>query len=252
MGQGRLLMHLGGDPVWNMAMDQAIAEAIGEEVIRGGSPTQTLRIYTWKAPTLSLGYFQQVEDSEPRFASVRRVRRSTGGGAILHDMELTYSLTMGSPPSERGARPSLYSGVHEAILKSLADFGVHAKAYRDEPQDSATAEKAFLCFHRRTDDDLIVHGYKVAGSAQRRHRGAILQHGSILLEASTVAQELPGLRELTSRQISVERLAECLVNHVGSFADVVFEPATTTSWEQQRSQLIEQSRFASADWFNRR
>lgn len=249
---GRLLLHRNGEAAWNMAMDQAIAEAASEQSLKGATSAPTLRLYDWAEPTLSLGYFQKAAESEPRFATTTRVRRSTGGGAIVHDRELTYSLVISTPLAERGARSDLYAGVHQAIADALAEHGFSVRPYHLDPQSDWPAEKDFLCFRRRTDDDLVTSGYKVVGSAQRRHRGAILQHGSILLETSPFAPELPGLWNLSSNRITFEWLADSFARKVSTFLDCELEPAETTSWEQQRAQLIEQSRFDSEDWFHRR
>ena len=109
------------------------------------------------------------------------VRRLTGGGAILHDLELTYSLAfpIDHPAVARGAN-RLYEMAHDAIVLSLAQFGVSASRCGESDHSSA-ARGPFFCFERRHPFDVLAGQRKIAGSAQRRRRDAVLQHGSIIL-----------------------------------------------------------------------
>lgn len=168
----RVIEDPAADGETNMARDLALLD----EAIAGGGPT--LRWYRWSEPTISLGYSQTDDpDIEP---TLPRVRRLSGGGAIRHDDEWTYSLTM--PRSHPHAvEPSrLYRLVHQAIVDSLPAGVVR---FRGEPQKDL--DGAFLCFARGDANDLLLAtgpaaGQKVVGSAQRRRRGAVLQHGSML------------------------------------------------------------------------
>ena len=173
---------------WNMAVDEALLESAVER------RTCALRLYRWSEATLSLGYFQP-EDARnhPRFAALPAVRRLSGGGAILHHDELTYSCAI-PPGHPLAADPlRLYVRVHEQIISLLNDCqiaaGLRGEVLRgqDEP---------FLCFGRGDPRDIVLAGHKIVGSAQRRRRGAILQHGALLLEHSTHAPEFPGLFNL--------------------------------------------------------
>ena len=190
--------------VFNMALDEALLELALER------QHSVVRIYRWSEPTVSLGCFQSRQSPVPvAFQNLPIVRRLSGGGAILHDQELTYSVIL---PLEHPARhnPSgLYAVVHRALIQLLGDCGALAAlradhdARRVEKQASAVAADAvsqsepFLCFLRGDPND-VVHssGVKLIGSAQRRRRGVILQHGSILLRASSMAAELPGVQDL--------------------------------------------------------
>ena len=205
---------------WNMAVDEALlAEAVAGNVA-------TLRFYQWNEPTLSLGYFQRYDDRHQHAASsaCAIVRRQSGGGAILHDRELTYSLTL--PPGHPLARDAtaLYTAVHNAFIQALAPRlaeGEPAWRLRLNGKESPVAASAepFLCFQRRACGDLLLVGeqgredvatnlapqaYKILGSAQRRHRGAILQHGSFLIARSPAAPELPGWQELTGESLPLD------------------------------------------------
>lgn len=176
--------------VWNMAVDQALLQSAIDE-----GPA-TLRWYRWMEPTVSLGYFQQEGEvlADPRLAGLPRVRRLSGGGALVHDRELTYSLTL--PGSQRVIeRPmDLYRLVHEAFVEVFRERGVNL-ALRGETLK--LTDEPTLCFARQDEHDLVLNGYKVLGSAQRRRRGAILQHGGLLLKASAVTPELRGIADLS-------------------------------------------------------
>ncbi len=253
---GRLLFHREGESAWNMAVDQAIAESVSADALSGSAPTYTLRFYTWAAPTLSLGYFQPSADASPRFDSTARVRRSTGGGAILHHHELTYSLTVPSSAREHGARTDLYRRVHAAIINALHRHGIDARPHHLNKTPAAGSPAAgddpFLCFQRRTDEDLIVSGYKVLGSAQRRFKRSILQHGSLLLRASEYASELPGIVDLTAIGLAPETLLTRISEEFAALSGIAFESDVLSATELTRADEIVASRFGRSDWWTRR
>jgi lipoate-protein ligase A len=178
----------------NMARDEAMLDAVAED-----PSFALLRTYGWSEPTLSLGYFQPVAlaEADPRWHGQPLVRRPTGGGAIWHHHELTYALVL--PAARPLARPStaLYQGVHTALARLLQAAGVDAR--RRGPDGSpGIAQRPFLCFADRDPEDLVVHGFKLVGSAQRRRAAAILQHGSMLLRSSPWTPELAGLGDLSA------------------------------------------------------
>jgi lipoyl(octanoyl) transferase len=161
----------------NMARDLALLE----RAIAGEGPF--LRVYGWARPTLSLGYFQREEEVAEGGAAARLgvdvVRRFTGGGAILHHRELTFAVAL--PASHPWARLGVnesYLEITRPLLTLLRDRGVEAR-YRG---DSTPEMKAANCFAGSACPDIVVGGRKLFGSAQRRREGAILQHGSLLLD----------------------------------------------------------------------
>ena len=239
--------HHIGSGAWNMAVDQALLESVNE------SQVPTLRFYRWSAPTLSLGYFQRQADRQSHSASVDAecVRRATGGGAIVHHHELTYSLAMPMAVSQTGARLSLYADVHAVIAASLLEFGVRALTHRDN-QGFGGDEDAFLCFQRRTDEDLVLSGYKILGSAQRRLRQATIQHGSLLLRASPIAPELPGISDLTGRPIRFGQLAERICAGLAERLGVDWELGELEQAELDRASQVEKERFCAEHWLARR
>ncbi|HVW38332.1 MAG TPA: hypothetical protein VHB99_13545 [Pirellulales bacterium] len=202
MPECRLILDPPGGGAWNMAVDEALLEDGGRV---GG---WTLRFYGWSEPTLSLGYFQTIESRRrhPASQGCPLVRRQSGGGAIVHDRELTYALI--APARHALARESqrLYRAVHGAIVQELASVGVPARMHDPavDMERTRSAEEPFLCFERRAVGDIVVGEAKIGGSAQRRRLGAVLQHGSLLISRSKAAPELPGIEELGCEQRSWE------------------------------------------------
>ncbi|QDV27172.1 lipoyl protein ligase domain-containing protein [Aureliella helgolandensis] len=257
----------------NMAIDQAMLEHAAEHRV------VLLRVYQWAEPTVSLGYFQKYGDFLQHFpragdavdATPRVVRRATGGGAIVHHHDWTYSLAvpdnlLQGADSNRarqgvGASQPLYDFIHQAMVEWLDGMGWQAGKWdsdssRPAPKTPAAdgpktdvsvaevsklevskpgvpgpgvsggsavagdsvgwrrASASFLCFERRNHGDVVVmpgaeapagasfpqdpqlEHAKVMGSAQRRVRGGLLQHGSLLLARSPFAVSLPGLDDL--------------------------------------------------------
>lgn len=246
-----------------MAIDEAIADAVSQ-----GNVAPTLRFYGWSRPTLSLGYFQPIAGAAAwSNDTVDVVRRSTGGGAILHHRELTYSLTLPLSDTSPGARESVYRGVHRCFQDVLATLGISTAPYREiagtegnrPPPPAAIGKRRvskspdpFLCFQRRTEEDLICHGYKILGSAQRRVRGGVLQHGSLLLQSSSFADCLPGINELTGQNLTAEKLTEALASCLGETLAIDWQTAGLTEEEQRSSQRICNTRYAADRWTQRR
>ena len=179
MSNWRLLIDLPTDGAANMARDEVLLVGVG-----GSTSPPTLRFYKWDPPTISLGYFQKYREYEslPSPAGeLAVVRRTTGGGAILHDREWTYSIALPASHALVQANAAhLYEVVHDALIDTLGLLGVRAQ--RCELTDGSSAGRGpFFCFDRRHCTDVLLDGRKLAGSAQRRTKTAILQHGSIIL-----------------------------------------------------------------------
>jgi lipoate-protein ligase A len=232
---------------WNMAVDDALLESAGDGAT-------TLRLYEWSEPTLSLGYFQTATERAGHAASrdCPLVRRASGGGAILHDRELTYCLAM--PIAERfGARANLlYDAVHGALIDSLAAVGVPSHLHEPTVTEAAPAPPPFLCFHRRTRGDVLCGQAKIAGSAQRRQRGGLVQHGSILLAQSAAAPELPGIEQIAGISLAAGELAALLADRLAGKLGLRWVNSVLTDHEQSRTNGFEIDRFASAAWTYRR
>jgi len=245
---GRLIISPPGDGAMNMALDDALLDGAVHET------GPTLRLYRWSQPTLSLGYFQTFASRSEHSASEQLavVRRASGGGAIIHDHELTYSLVLPSASnSNRGAAADIYRAVHAAFIEILADFGVLAQRFANTGRTFRKTEP-FLCFQRRTDEDIVISGYKVLGSAQRRGRGGLLQHGSLLLSSSNAAPELPGVNELTSRSVEMSSVFEPLADKLAAVCDVNWELGEPTAGESSAANQVLAEKFSSIEWTAKR
>ena len=238
-----------GDGVWNMAVDEALMEAADADGVA------TLRCYRWSQPTLSLGYFQRAADRRGHKASLDcpLIRRASGGGAILHDAELTYSLSLPTADRLAAAARGLNDEVHAALVEALAALGIPVRVCTN-PAESRNP--AFLCFQRHGPGDLLLGDSKIAGSAQRRHRGAILQHGSVLLAASRCAPELLGLAELTGRRIDPANLVDLFRKSVCSRLSLRCQETERESALPDRLRCgptkLPSAKFATDGWTNRR
>lgn len=165
-----------------MALDEALLAGAGQ-----GAPP-TLRLYAWRGPWLSLGYAQTFDDAARescRAAGVEVVRRVTGGRAVLHGADLTYAVTAPEAALPDGLDAS-YRVLSDALLAALRTLGVAAERVTNG-RGAAGDRAAFDCFAEAANDELSVGGRKLAGSAQRRAGGALLQHGSVRLAADPAA-----------------------------------------------------------------
>ncbi len=160
-----------------------------------------LRFYAWKEPTLSIGYFQKLEAivATPRWQSLPVVRRLSGGGAILHDCEWTYSLTVPHWPQLVERPHELYARIHQPIVDVLNSIGIPAQ-FRGVTNHLPLEPD--LCFLRSDENDLVIRHQKILGSAQRRRKGSLLQHGSLILSSSPVTPEIHGISDICGTAIN--------------------------------------------------
>lgn len=259
METGRLMIDPPASGARNMSVDQALLETANE------SGRVTLRFYRWTEPTLSLGYFQNHADRTSHRASLAcpLIRRRTGGGAIVHDQELTYSLCVPSKNRWASENGDLYRQTHFAIIDVLAAAGVTSTLFGDTPPFDVTAIRqtagetafstdSFLCFLRRADGDIVLQGHKIVGSAQRRLKHALLQHGSILLRRSAAAPELAGICDLAGFALPIEELIENIAKAISKSLQINLENGTLSPAEERAAELANSSLFGSADWNLRR
>lgn len=224
------------DGARNMAMDEALMRRAAR------MPAEAVfRVYGWTAPTLSLGRNQRARGlynlDTARALGIGIIRRPTGGRALLHHREITYSVTMAIPDADSARR--VYEFVSEVLLAALARLGVHA--------GRATATVSLPpgprpCFDVPAEHEIVVGSRKLVGSAQWRHGGALLQHGSILVGDDqsligrlALAPEGPACRAATladalgrapAREEAAEALRAALHQATGApAADFRAEPA---------------------------
>ena len=238
----RLLPYAVADGPHNMAADEALLESAV-----GG--VASLRFYEWAEPTLSLGYFQPaaLRESNPTVATLPFVRRPTGGDALVHHFELTYALALPPGPAWQGGEPWLVR-MHRYVAAALARLGVPATQHGGK----GAATDSLLCFAHPTAGDVMLGGAKVVGSAQRRRRGALLQHGSILLGRSPFAPSLAGLEDLIGRTLDANELMETVVAELSAELDWRLSRAEWTSPETSIVDSLVQMRYSQDGWNRKR
>jgi lipoate-protein ligase A len=166
------------------AVNMAVDEALLESVRRGGPPV--IRLYTWDPACLSFGRNQTARNLyDPARAAalgIDVVRRPTGGLAVLHDRELTYSVL--APLDVFGGPRAAYAGINRALVEGLRYLGVAADQAAGIRARRPLHDESGPCFQTPAPGEVVAEGRKLAGSAQRCQRGMLLQHGSILLSGS--------------------------------------------------------------------
>lgn len=217
----------------------------------GQSGQSILRFYEWSEPTLSLGYFQAFADraQHPPSLNCVCVRRASGGGAILHHQELTYSLAIPFEDRLSRAGEEIYNVVHNGIVSVLSRLGIEARLCE---RTIAHEPEPFLCFHRRSKGDVICAANKIAGSAQRRGRRSILQHGSVLLARSELAPELAGVSEISRRDITRREFESLFFANLKESIGAEFVAPQDKSFLKNQATELETRRFANEEFIFRR
>ncbi|MBN1485197.1 MAG: lipoate--protein ligase family protein [Chloroflexia bacterium] len=271
MGQSwRLLMDGAADGYHNMAVDEAmlLAHAAGQ------SPP-TLRFYRWRPACLSIGYFQragrEVDEAGCRRLGVDWVRRPTGGRAILHDVELTYSVVAREDhPLVSGKVRESYRKISLALLAGLRLLGVPADMAPAQARGQGLGSAA--CFDAPSDYEILIQGRKAIGSAQVRRQGVLLQHGSILLDvdlerqvgvlyppaemskqelAANLGPRLISLQQALGRPLPAEELAQALRRGFAESWGICLVEGPLSAEERERlPELVE--KYRSPAWNRRR
>jgi lipoate-protein ligase A len=243
----RLLPYAAADGPHNMAADVVLLEG----AVAG---TASLRFYGWSEATLSLGYFQtqRIRQGDARLAALPFVRRTSGGAALVHHHELTYAMAVpaGAAWQAHDEKVSIWLGrVHGIIRSALRDFGVMAQVSGGQAEQPFTG---ILCFKHVTPGDLLIGQDKIAGSAQRRQHGSLMQHGGILLATSPYAPALPGIRELSGRDIAIEELCLALQRQWSSALSWSLTPVDWTEGERKRINELVATRYSQRGWNSKR
>ncbi|HDP5824795.1 lipoate--protein ligase family protein [Staphylococcus aureus] len=171
------------DPYYNMAMDEALLNFVSR-----GEIDPVIRFYTWNPATLSIGYFQrlqkEIDIDKVKEKGFGLVRRQTGGRGVLHDKELTYSVIVPeSHPNMPSTVTEAYRVISQGLLEGFKNLGFNtyfAVPKTHEERQKLKQPRSSVCFDAPSWYELVVEGRKIAGSAQTRQKGVILQHGSIL------------------------------------------------------------------------
>lgn len=252
-----------------MAVDEAILEAIGN---RASPPT--LRLYTWDPACLSLGHAQPIADVDRvrlRGHGWDVVRRATGGRAILHTDELTYSVTgSADEPVLSGGVLESYNRIAQALLLAIRTLGLPVEMKAEKANDSQ--EPNPVCFEVPSTYEITVNGKKLIGSAQARKKGGVLQHGSLPLtgDLTRICQALVFENE-TAREDAAKRLlrrattVESALGRAVSWSATVqafvrafeeqlglcFEQGELTEFESRRAEELVREKYDHPSWMER-
>ena len=239
----RTITTWGAPPAFNMGLDEAL--------LLDADAQPTLRFYSWSPDTLSLGYFQKFDEVPATAKASAVVRRLTGGGAIHHVNELTFSFTAPlKNPLYAGNVGKSYTRIHGAIARALAELGVGAHARgKDHNLDSEQPETG-MCFHKSSCEDLVWSNRKGVGSAQRRKNGRVLHHGSIKLGTSPLEGNIATLREADG-DLDVVQVAAKLKSTFERVLGMRFELGVPTPEERHEAHALG-TRYLSQEFLHRR
>lgn len=247
MGDFRWIIDAPANGPTNMARDEAILDCVG----RHQSPP-TLRFYRWSPATISLGYFQahaEYAALPPPAGGLAVVRRQTGGGAILHDLELTYSLTLplDHPWIATAGPVTLYDRVHSALAAILVECGVPVARPGSDAPVGCSHGGPFFCFENHSRFDLLADGKKLLGSAQRRTANAVLQHGSLVLANRFPQHICATVADYSAMDLLADlpRLADAIVE------DAVEAPSTFSAEEIDLAGQLH-AKYADPAWTQKR
>lgn len=250
----RLLLDGASSGAWNMAVDETLLLCHAAD----DSPP-TLRFYDWNPACISLGRFQKTHPQHsPQHSQFDLVRRPTGGRAVLHQHEITYAAVLREellPPDARSV-VGAYRFLSAGFIEGLKRLGIEAALARAE----SASEGADNCFASSARCDFLVDGRKLIGAAQCRKRGAVLQHGSILLEADARAWEdalggsMRGTVSLRDLGITASRatIVEALCAGVSQSLGARLELGSLSAREEEMAHCLHKQKYALASWNEQR
>ena len=239
-------------PELNMAIDEAISIAFSE-----GKVSPTLRLYRWSVPSLSIGSFQKLESDWLGFLktkSIPLVRRMTGGRALLHDQELTYSVVSSTrdPFFSEGIKGTFYT-IANGLIAGLRQLGVDAEIHSPARGERTNRPHPSLCFASTSWYEITAGGKKLIGSAQRRWVSHFLQHGSLILEKSKIENSLLSgnqiaLAELLPGLPPTERLEEAFRSGFEAALPISLKSGSLTEEELARAGLLTKEKYGNDAW----
>lgn len=262
----RLLITPAACGAWNMAADEAILESMGR-----GDSLPTLRLYAWVPACLSLGYAQPLSDVDiPRLNANNweMVRRLTGGRAVLHTDEITYSVIAPlNEPRVAGTVLESYSRLAAALVEVLRLLGLPAEVHERSGTNGKNPNP--VCFEVPSTSEITLGGKKLVGSAQARRREGFLQHGSLPLTgdltrilqvlvypdeeariraANHLLERATTVETALGRMVSWEEAAQAYVSAFGSILDLNFQPGDLSPHEKARTGQLVEDKYASPYW----
>ncbi len=282
----RLIITSPARGAWNMAVDEAILEAIGKDLA-----PPTLRLYAWEPPCLSLGYAQPIGDVNLAALLSQGwdlVRRPTGGRAILHTDELTYAvIAPNHEPRLQGSVLESYQRLSQALLKALELLNIPAQAKplphppsSDSPANLESSSSLStskqttnpVCFEIPSNYEIIAQGKKIIGSAQARRKEGVLQHGSfplygdltrilqVLVFPDEKARQEAKQRlldhaitatEARGEAITWQQAANAVIRGFELSLDLRFVKADLSGFEVARAEELYHEKYTSLSWNHR-
>ena len=269
MDTWRLLITPPAHGAWNMALDEAILEHIGR-----GESIPTLRLYAWEPPCLSLGQAQPFADVDMARLKERGwevVRRATGGRAILHTDELTYSvIAPNEEPRVAGTVLESYNRLAQALLLAVKELELPVEMKEGRVNNGSVPNP--VCFEVPSTYEITVDGKKLIGSAQARKKEGVLQHGSLPLlgDLARICQALAfeneAARETASkrllerattvesalgRQVSWEAAAQAFVHAFEAQLGLSFVKGNLSESESKRTEELVKEKYDHPSWTER-
>nr|WP_253955146.1 biotin/lipoate A/B protein ligase family protein [Staphylococcus gallinarum] len=254
-----------------MALDEALLNFVSR-----GEIDPVIRFYTWNPATLSVGYFQrltkEIDIDKVKEKGYGMVRRQTGGRGVLHDKELTYSVIVPeSHPEMPSTITEAYRVISEGLLQGYKELGLDAYfaiPRSKEERDKLKQPRSAVCFDAPSWYELVVEGRKIAGSAQVRQKGVILQHGSLLQDVDVddlfdmfifknerlkekmkkaFLDKAVALNDISDKKITIAEMEVAFEKGFKKGLNVDFKPLTLTEAQQAEvNELIE--KYKSDDW----
>ncbi len=248
-------------------MNMALDEAIALKVLEGTAPP-TLRFYEWRRPSITLGAFQKVSEVNLKYCSERAVpvvRRPTGGRAILHGNDLTYSFSsLNSPPFFSESLLKTYSYISQAFLRGFRSMGfdVELKTRREKGR---VLTGSALCFQSVSYGEITLKGKKMIGSAQKRWQKGFLQQGSLLLVADaeemekvfgtatrdSIISSMIGLLEVYP-DTNLKKLKQAILKGFEEVFNVKFQKSSPTEEELKLAERLVKEKYSTIQWLNSR
>lgn len=266
--QWRLIKSPASSAALNMALDEALLSTTAQK-----RALPTLRLYSWSVPSLSLGYAQPTSDvdlTELNNHDWLLVRRPTGGKAILHTDELTYSITAPlDEPLVAGSLLESYQRISLALQKALQVIGTSTSADNKPGLLSAHSKKEPVCFQTPSNYEITWNGKKLIGSAQARKLGGVLQHGSLPLcgdisritqvlaypsqmERESAAQrtlaQATTLEAAAGKLVTWDEAAEAVIHSFSAEFGISFIPSQPTQEETEIANNLVHTKYASDSW----
>ena len=267
MDTWRLIKNPPAHGAWNMAVDEAILEAIGKE-----ESSPTLRLYAWEPACLSLGYAQPISDVDVQCLQNHGwelVRRPTGGRAVLHVDELTYSVIAPlNEPRIAGSVLESYHRLAQALVEALKLLGAHVEVEKNSPSSNSTNINP-VCFDVPSTYEITVKGRKLIGSAQARRKEGVLQHGSLplagdlrrILQVLAFPDELSRARaserlltraatveSILKRSVSWEEAAVAFITAFETTLDLDLRLGDLSPKEKIRADELAQIKYGHSSW----